>query len=293
VSAWAAFDAPFDSAGEGGGEERAPAALRRAGLIERVGCEDLEWAAPVLRPPERDSRTGIVAFPGLVAASEAIAGKLGEVLDSGRRPLVLGGDCSLLVGVAGGLRRSGLEAGLLFVDGHADYFDGESSTTGEAADMELAILHGDGPAELTGSNPPLVAPERTTIFGHRPPDLDPDVAHERSRVPDAVIQLDAPAIRRLGAAEAARTGIERGTGAGGELWLHLDLDALDEAELPAVSYPQPQGLSWQELEDLIRPMVDAGPVGISVADYNPDLDPDGRHAARIVELLSRLLGGTT
>ncbi len=291
---WVAIGAPLDSAAEGDGEERAPEALRAAGLIERLGARDLGDVAEVLRPAVRDERSGIVAFEALVEASEAIATAVAGVLGRGERPLVLGGDCSLLPGAIAGARRAGHDPGLLFVDGHADYFDGATSPTGEAADMDLAILHGHGPGELTGlaaskrggSRTPLVEPARTAILGHRPPELHADVALERARVPAEVLQLDTPAIRQLGPGRAAEQGLAR-AGAG-DGWLHIDLDALDQQELPAVSYPQPGGLSWEELEQLLGPMV-RGVLGVSVADFNPDLDPDGSYATRIAELLGNLL----
>lgn len=289
---WAALGAPLDSAGEGKGEERAPEALRATGLIERVSARDLGDVVPVLRPPQRDPRTGIVAFAGVVESSEALARVVAGVLSRDERPLVLGGDCTLLIGVAAGLRRVGLEPGLLFVDGHADYYDGGSSPTGEAADMDLAIVHGDGPEELTAlaGAAPLIAPERTVILGHRPPDLDPDVAFERARVPGSVKQIDATAIGDMGAEQAARRSLEHLDGGNGA-WLHLDLDALDETELSAVSYPQPRGLSWEQLEELISTLLaSSGSIGISVADFNPDLDPDGEQALKIGELLVRILG---
>ena len=72
-------------------------------------------------------------------------------------------------------------------------------------------------------------------------------------------------------------------------WLHLDLDVLDECVLPAVSYPQPLGLDWDELVALARPLVAApGLLGVSVADFNPDLDVGGVHAGRVVEALAGL-----
>jgi arginase len=285
AGSWVAIGAPLDSAAAGEGEERAPQALRAAGLIERIGARDLGDVARPLRPPERDERTGIVAFEALVEASEAIAAYVAAVIEASDHPLVLGGDCSLLIGAIAGARRSGRAPGLLFVDGHADYWDGDTSPTGESADMELAILHGDGPVELAGEEP-LLDPARTAILGHRQPELHPDVAAERERVPAAVLQLDAPAIRELGPAAAAELARER---AGPERWLHLDLDSLDERALPAVSYPQAGGLGWDELEALLAPMLAAGVLGASVADLNSDLDPDGVYAARVCELLGDLL----
>ena len=79
--------------------------------------------------------------------------------------------------------------------------------------------------------------------------------------------------------------------AGRPAWLHLDLDVLDEGVLPAVSYPQPLGLDWDEFVTVCRPLV-AAPnlLGISVADFNPDHDADGTHAARVVEALVQVCG---
>jgi arginase len=283
---WAVIGAPLDSAAEGEGEEKAPTALRDAGVVEALGADDL-GDVPALRPPKRDELTGIVAFDALVDASEAIAVKVAEAVGSDRVPLVLGGDCSLLIGAIAGARRAGLRPGLVFVDGHADYWDGESSPTGEAADMELAILHGQGHQALAGMAPrPLTDPARTAILGHRPASLDEDVAAERDRVPAEVLQLDAPAVRGMGPAAAAERALQQSTE---RPWLHIDLDALDEKELPAVSYPLAQGLTWSELEELVAPVLAQGVCGASVADLNSDLDPDGAYASRVAEMLARVL----
>ncbi|MDP9228572.1 MAG: arginase family protein [Actinomycetota bacterium] len=291
---WSALGAPFDSAGVGEGEERAPQALRSTGFLERIGARDRGDVASTLRPAERDPHSGIIAFEQLVTASEALSGEVADSLARDESPLVLGGDCTLLIGVAAGLRAAGLDPWLWFVDGHADYFDGDSSPTGEGADMELAILHGSGPDELAAirGQRPLIAAERTTILGHRPPELHPDVALERSRVPESVLQLDTPSIRELGAARAGRISAERVGGDGA--WLHLDLDVLDQAELPAVSYPQPGGLTWAELDELLAALAGSDRlIGVSVADYNPDLDPDAAYARRIAETLTRALSNVS
>src|SRR5688572_30559216 len=222
--------APFDSAGAGRGEEQAPRALREAGLVERLGARDLGDVGPVLRPNRRDERTGVVAIDALVEASTALADVIRPVVDGDELPLVIGGDCTLLIGVAAGHRQEGIEPALWFADGHADYHDGDSSPTGEAADMDLAILHGDGPDGLAdlGGLRPLVAPEQTVILGHRRPELDEEVAAELARVPEEVPRVDATRIRGHGPDRVAQETIERTTG---PAWLHLDLDVLDAAAL--------------------------------------------------------------
>lgn len=232
-------------------------------------------------------------------AATDIAARVRNVRGAGELPLVVGGDCTLLLGVFQALPEG---CGLWFVDGHADFYDGETSPTGEAADMDLAILTGHGPAGLVDGDPPAPAradrdraapldPTAVVLLGHRPSELSADVAFENARLDPAIHALTAPEIRdrdpaTVGAEAAARL-------AGRPVWLHLDLDVLDAAALPAVSYPQPLGLDWDELEAVARPLATAPRlIGVSVADFNPERDPGGALATRVVELLAGLLGGT-
>ena len=282
----AVVDAPVDCSGAGRGEEHAPAALRAAGLVERLGARDAGEADARIRDTRRDPDTGVVGAAEVRRASKAIASRVREVLEARERPLVLGGDCTLLLGVFQALPRG---SGLWFVDGHADFFDGESSPTGEAADMDLAILTGHGPRGLLEGDAPLLEPAAVVLLGHRPAELHPDVARENARLDPDIHALTAPEVREGGAARV-------GTDAAARLaqrpaWLHLDLDVLDDGVLPAVSYPQPLGLDWDELVALLRPLV-AAPnlLGVSVADFNPDRDADGTHAERVVQALESLCG---
>jgi arginase len=145
---WAVLGAPFDSSGACRGEERAPDALRSAGLTAVFeGIDRGDVAAPLCNPV-RDPETGLIAFVELRASSQALRQAVAATLVRGERPLVVGGDCSLLLGTLAGVRDAVGRLGMWFVDGHADYLDGNSSPTGEAADMELAILTGDGPPGL-------------------------------------------------------------------------------------------------------------------------------------------------
>jgi arginase len=230
----------------------------------------------------------VIAHAQLRRSSENLRDAVAGALRDGDRPLVVGGDCTLLLGAIAGAREAVGRVGLWFVDGHADYFDGASSPTGEAADMELAILTGNGPPGLVdiAGEVPALEPADVVILGHRPPDADPDVALELGRVPDSIARTSAEEIMATGP-EMVGERWARELGGRGPTWLHLDLDALDEAALSAVTYRQPRGLTWEAFADLVRPLL-ASPalVGASVADFNPDLDPDGAHARRIVDALA-------
>ena len=276
-----AIDAPLDCSGKGRGEEHAPAALRAAGLVERLGVHDAGEADARILDDRRDPATGVIGAADIRRASAAIADGVRAIREAGRRPLVLGGDCTLLLGVFQALPTG---TGLWFVDGHADFYDGETSPTGEAADMELSILTGHGPHGLLESSEPLLDPAAVVLLGHRPDELGPDVALENGRVDPRIHALTASEVRQQG---AARTGADAAARLADRLaWLHLDLDVLDETALPAVSYPQPLGLDWDEVVEIARPLA-AAPnlIGVSVADFNPDRDPDGAHAHRVVEAL--------
>jgi len=275
------IDAPLDCSGQGRGEELAPAVLRAAGVVERLGAHDAGEADARIRDERRDPDTGVIGAADVRRASAAIAHGVRTIVESGARPFVLGGDCTLLLGVFQALPAG---TGLWFVDGHADFYDGETSPTGEAADMELSILTGHGPDGLLDHNGPLLDSDAVVLLGHRPDELSPDVALENGRLDPAIHALTAPAVHERG---AARTGADAAAQlAARPAWLHLDLDVLDEDALPALSYPQPLGLDWDELVALAQPLA-AAPnlVGVSVADFNPDRDPDGIHAERVVEAL--------
>ena len=238
--------------------------------------------------------TGVIGFADLVAATAAIATWVAVTASGPDRPLLSGGDCSLLPGVFAGLRRAGIDAGLWMVDGHPDAYDGASSPTGEAADMDLTFLLGGAPPALAevwgGDDPPLLEPARVAVLGHRPAGVRSRGGGASStRVPAGVVLVDArrssSAARPRWLPRAPRCSPAR------PAWLHLDLDALDAAVFPAASYPQPNGLDWDSFAQLVRPLAAAESLaGISVADLNPDRDPDGAGTRRVVGLLAELLG---
>lgn len=289
---WFLLGAPWDSSGSGRGEALAPGALRAAGLAERVGV-DAGDAATAITSTDRDQATGVRALSDTVAAAHALAGALSAGLGAhpGRRPLVLGGDCSLLLGVFAHVRPALGDIGLWFVDGHPDYFDGTGSPTGETADMDLAVLTGDGPAPLVGLGQvvPMVPPHHVALIGHRTDDRDPEATAELARVPADVFTIDAATVigDPLSAGQRALAWAE---GLSVPMWLHIDVDVLDPTALPAVTYPQDGGPDLHQLAAVLAPLA-ASPalLGVSVADFRPDLDPGGRYAARLVALLDRIL----
>lgn len=101
--------------------------------------------------------------------------------------------------------------------------------------------------------------------------------------------IDLDAVREAGAAAAARQAVDwLGGGGTAGYWVHLDVDVLDDAVLPTVDYRLPGGLSWAELETVLRVALSSGQaVGLDGTIFNPRLDPDGRVAVRLAECLRR------
>lgn len=294
TSRWILLGVPWDCSASDRGEADAPAWLRRAG-IRALADVDLGDIPIEIRTARRDPETGVLALADTIRAAHRLADALAAAMAEhpGHRPLVVGGDCSILLGIFPALRQSRGPTGLWFVDGHPDYQDSHASETGETADLELACLTGAGPAPLVHlvPDPPMVRPQDAVLMGHRGRDLDEAARAEVQRVPPELLQIDADEVRTdpLAAGQRAADRLER---TGRDAWLHIDLDVLDPGALPAVTYPQPDGPGWEELTAALTPLA-ASPrlIGLSVADFRPDLDPDGSSAARVVQRLGELLGG--
>jgi arginase len=214
------------------------------------------------------------------------------VLDGGEFPLVLGGDCSILLGSLLALRRRA-RFGLLFVDGHADFYQPDAEPTGEAASMDLALATGRGPDVVTDveGRRPLVRDDDVVLFAARD-------AHEAARygsqaVPPTIRALPLDEIRRSGIDEAARDAVahlDRDSLDG--FWIHVDADALDDAIMPAVDYRMPGGLSWDELTTMLRTAMATGRVvGLELTIFNPRLDSSGALARRLVDAVVAGLQG--
>ncbi|MGW6564439.1 arginase family protein [Streptomyces sp. NPDC054975] len=269
------------------GVQELPQALLDAGL---AGVQQGGRVEPPPYDPRRDAATGVLNPGGIARYSVLLADAVGAVLDEGRFPLVLGGDCSILLGNLLALRRKG-RYGLLFLDGHTDFYQPSAEPAGEAASMELALVTGRGPtvlADLEGRGP-LVRDEDVVVFGFR--DADESAAAGMQPLPPELYALDLDDVRAAGVAATARGAVERLTGGGADgFWVHLDVDVLDDAVMPAVDYRQPGGLSWSELEDVLATaLADDRAVGLDVTIFNPRLDPDGTIAVRLAECLRRAL----
>ncbi|MDP8946659.1 MAG: arginase family protein [Actinomycetota bacterium] len=266
-------------AGKKPGVRKLATALRSRGIVSCLDALDGGCVTPPPYSPDVDPETTIISGETVGEFSVDLAGKVDAVLGDGHFPLVLGGDCSILIGSMLALRSLG-RFGLVFIDGHLDFrHPGNSEVVGAAAGAELALVSGRGPERLTnlGGSKPLVRDEDIFALGKR--EDDPETRDAR----DTGIEIwDLSAVREIGPGEAAARAVEtlRANGVDG-FWIHLDADVLDDEVMPAVDSRQPGGLSYAELIQVLRVLLRADPaVGMQVTIFDPELDPTGEIAKR-------------
>lgn len=271
------------------GAFRAPATLRAHRVVERLGARDRGDVAAPPYDPAPDPSTGYRNGAGLAAYTPRLAGRIGASLDEGRFVLVLGGDCSVLLGGALALRQRGRH-GLLFIDGHSDFYFPRAPRPLTAAGMDLALATGHGPDALVGIDglAPYFAESDTVAYAYRDHGTPDEVETERFERA-AFLHLPIERVRADGVpatmGEALRH-LERSDLGG--FWIHVDVDVLDPSVMPAVDSPDPGGLRLAELEDsLALALASPRALGLELTIFDPDLDADGRLAERLVALLER------
>ncbi|MET0412249.1 MAG: arginase family protein [Polyangiaceae bacterium] len=257
------------------GVERLPEALLAEGLRERLGAEHAGRVEPPPFDATRDQRSGLLNPRAIADYSSTLADTIAGLLERDRFPVVLGGDCSILLGGLLALRRR-LRPGLLFLDGQADFYQPEAEPKGEAASMDLALATGRGPAIVTDieGRRPLVRDEDVVVLGFR--DAEDAAEHGSQPLAPDIRALTLGDVRRLGAAAAARTALAHLTRNDGpdRFWIHVDADVLSDAIMPAVDYRMPDGLGWDELRTVLwAAATHPRAAGLELCIYNPALDP--------------------
>ena len=257
-------------------------AVRDRGFLARIGAED----GGCVTPPRYDLAgwtpgDGVFNAAAMARYTVQVADRVAGFVGQGKFVVLLGGECSNLLGPALGLKRLG-RYGVAYLDGHSDFRTvGNSPYVGAAGGEALALVTGRGQADLTD------------LEGLGPYTLDTDAVLLGIRADDEYVgDVEKAGIPVWPAAKIAE---DPDTAARGTLahldhldgfWVHLDVDILDAAVMPAVDSPDPGGIDHDQLRALLRPLL-ASPrcVGFDIGIFDPDLDPDGRYAAELTDTL--------
>jgi len=280
---------PFNGLGSPPDIENPAEGLRQAKLISLLESKghsvtDIGDLSGFQFQEIRDLETGIKDLDLWIALSNDLSRKLGEILDREAFPLLLGGNCSMLVGIFSAFAKRNTEVRLIFLDGHADFHSPETSDGGDPADMELAILTGRGPEKITkiAGKYPLLKDEDVVVYGIRAWD---QIAEANIRI------FDRKRMAEIGIKDAVEEGLGNFTRRNLPSWLHFDVDVLDPEFMP-VMFPEPGGLNFEEIQNFLNLVWNSSQIeikGLSIACYHPRLDKDGSAGKRLATCISEVL----
>lgn len=290
---------PLDLGAGRRGVDMGPSAIRYAGLCERLNAlgyrvdDTGNLHAPLAETiPTPAANETLRYLEPIVAVNRALAGRVSEIVASGRLPLVLGGDHSIAMGSASGSAR-GRPLGLLWVDAHADFNTADTTPSGNIHGMGLAALVGRGASALThiGGGDPAVQPGRVALVGVR----DVDALEREALLPSGIHVYTMHDIDRRGMATVVEEALGFVSAPDGDgFHLSLDLDALDPREAPGVGTPVPGGLSYREAHLAMELVAQSGGLrSLDLVEVNPILDERNSTAILAVELALSALGKRT
>jgi arginase len=284
----ALIGAPSSAGAFSPGTEKAPAALRAAGLVERLqgaGFEVTDYGdcAPRLFADDEEHRRAR-NLTEIVAGLNDLKTRAEVAMKSGALVLVLGGECVQAIGLLTGARRYYKHINLFWFDRDADLNTPATTPSGRIDGMVVAHIIGKGAPELVRfwGEPPLVREPDITLFGIAR--LDPPEQELLSRSP--LRHVNASDIQARGAAASATDALNHLHADSREFVLHLDLDVIAQEEFPPVVVPASGGLSFEDVRAALKVILGhKNLVGLDIAQYNPDKDPNGDGAKKLVDLL--------
>ena len=278
------------------GQDQAPAALRAAGLIDRlraagVTVEDRgDLLHEVFVADEMTSTTRNLA--AVVRVARAVADAVAGALADGTLPLILGGDCTITLGVVAGAQRRDPDTGLLYLDGDADLATPATTRSGVLDAMGIAHLLGLADTELArvGDSVPMLTDERLALIGYD--ETDPETfAAEVLRDRPALVRFADHQVRAdpTGCAMAAVAALERHASS---LVVHFDVDAVDSRDLPLANFPHyGTGIPLDAAGEALTVLCAAPTLtAIVLTEINPSYDPTGRQLARYVNTVASAIG---
>ncbi|MEV6414449.1 arginase family protein [Kribbella sp. NPDC051718] len=259
-------------------------AVRDQRFLERIGAADAGCVtAPRYDRGDWKPGDGVFNAAAMAGYTTKLADRIEKLLAEDRFVVLLGGECSNLLGPALALRRLG-RYGVVYLDGHSDLRTVDNDEyVGAAGGEALALVTGRGQDDLTDleQRKPYVRDTDAVMLGYREDEAYLETLGEAG-IPhwSALDVIEDPAA----AAAGVLSHLERDDLDG--FWVHLDVDILDAEVMPAVDSPDPGGLQHEHLRELLKPIL-ASPrcVGFDIGIFDPDLDPDGRYAAELTDTL--------
>ncbi len=264
-----------------------PGALRAAGLLTALAPPLLDEGDIELTPLTIDSsEENMKNFDHFKKATAKIQEQVGRLTTD--RVFLAGGECSYVVGNLAGLSRvfEG-KPGMLWMDAHGDFNTPETSPSGYIGGMCLAMACGKGPkiGDEVEKSRPMLAEERLVHVGSRALDQSEVLAFNSSPAK----LFTAQHVKAKGAREVAEEAARHLANRSDWIVCHLDVDVVDPSIIPAVNYPTPDGLTVEEVVELVAALRRTEKLrAVELAAYNASFDKEGSSARTIVDMLRRI-----
>jgi arginase len=292
MSDWVMIGVPSSAGAHHAGQERAPDALRAAGLGGRLtaaGESVLDQGnLPAAAFAVDHDHPGARNLPAVARVAREVADAVAAVAGTGRLPLVVGGDCTITLGVIAGFRRHHPDVGLVYVDGDTDVGVPDDGGSGIFDSMGVSHLLGRGAPELAGlaGGAPLLDGSRLAIVG-----ADPRETADAGRRYLAVagVSLQETPVFIPDPAGAAERAIAAVAAASGPVVVHFDVDAVDSGDLPLGNFPHyGSGVSLEHVVSCLR-VLRAHPsfAGLILTEVNPTHDAEGSQLSRYADAVAR------
>jgi arginase len=284
---------PSSAGAHGPGQEKAPAALRQAGLLGALRETGLEVEdlgdLPVVRFTPDPTNRKRQSLSQVVKVARQVADAVVAAVERDLLPLVIGGDCTITLGVVGGMLRRQPDLGLLYFDGDADLTTPETTHSGIFDSMGVAHMIGEGAPELAHLGPrfPLLPQDRIALFGFQPYEIEP--AESRLLEKSAMSQYPVTSMgdRPVELAREALAGLEERAKA---IAVHFDVDVMDSAEIPLANWPHYDALSFGDAMHCLSVFVGTSKLAaLVVTEINPDHDPDGLLVRQFIDAFAYAL----
>jgi arginase len=284
---------PSSAGAHGPGQEKAPGALRKAGLLGAlreagVEVEDL-GDLPVTRFQPDQANRKQQSRSRVIKVAHQVADRVAEAVERELVPLVLGGDCTITLGVVAGLLRQQPDLGLIYFDGDADMTTPDTTRSGIFDSMGVAHLIGEGDPEVAHLGPrfPLLPPDRVTLFGFHPYEIEPDEQRLLEKSAMAQYPVTSMGDRPVERAAEALARLEERVRA---IAVHFDVDVMDSAEIPLADWPHYDALSFGDAMRCLRVFVGSPKLAaLVVTEINPDNDPDGLLVRRFIDAFAEAM----
>lgn len=295
----ALIGAPSSAGAHWPGQEKTPQYLRDAGLIsslEDAGLDVIDQGdLPLVRfRPDREHRRQ-QNLEAVVDVCHRVADQVDLALQSSATPLVVGGDCTIGLGVMAGFLRHERDLGLLYLDGHVDLNTPATSPSGILDSMGVAHMIGEpGTAEElshVAERFPLMPVDKIVLFGYNPGEIN--AAEKDSLAKHHFVHYPLSTIQG-GAAQTAMEAIKVLEERSKRFVVHLDVDVIDFTDMPVADVPQfSQGLEFRDVMACLAVFASSPKFGgLTVTEFNPDhADEEGVLAKTFITGLARALAG--